>query len=97
MSPQRASRTPRIPWLAFLVLALAAPPTAIATAGDLFEIQVYQADVNDPGQFALEVHTNYTLKGRKLAAYVGEQAPHHVGRLTLEPALGITEYLELGA
>jgi hypothetical protein len=72
-------------------------PTEFATAGDLFEIQVYQADVNDPGQFALEVHTNYTMKGRKLAAYPGEQSPHHVGRLTLEPALGITEYLELGA
>jgi hypothetical protein len=81
----------------FLALALTALPPGPATAGDLFEIQVYQADVNEPGQFGLEVHTNYTLKGRKVAAYVGEQAPHHVGRLTLEPALGLTEYLEIGA
>jgi hypothetical protein len=45
----------------------------------------------------LEAHLNYTLSGRKLPAYEGEQAPHHAGRLTLEPALGITEYLEVGA
>jgi hypothetical protein len=69
----------------------------VAGAGDLFEIQVYEAEVNDPGQFALEVHTNYTVRGRTLPEYAGEQSPHHVGRLTLEPALGITEYLELGA
>ncbi len=64
---------------------------------DLFEIQVYQAEVNEPGQFGLEVHTNYTFDGRRYAAYQGEQPPNHVGRLTLEPALGVTEYFELGA
>lgn len=68
-----------------------------AVAGDLFEIQVYEAEVNRPWQPGLEAHVNYTLSGRKAPAYDGEQAPHQVGRLTLEPALGITEFLEIGA
>lgn len=68
-----------------------------ALASDLFEIQVYEAEVNRPWQPGLEVHLNYTLSGRKTPDYAGEQAPHRVGRLTLEPALGITEFLEVGA
>lgn len=71
--------------------------TGSAHAGDLFEIQVYEAEVNRPWQPGLEAHLNYTLSGREAPAYVGEQAPHQVGRLTLEPAIGITEYLEVGA
>jgi hypothetical protein len=70
--------------------------TSQSLAMDLFEIQVYQNDLNSPGQFGLEVHANYTMKGRDYPAYTGEQPPNHVGRLTFEPALGITEFLELG-
>lgn len=77
-------------------LALAGS-TSTARAGDLFEIQVYEAEVNRPLQPGLEAHVNYTMSGRKDPAYAGEQTPHHVARLTLEPALGITEFLELGA
>jgi hypothetical protein len=73
---------------------LAIPCTGFAT--DRFEIQVYQADVDRPWQPSLEIHLNHTISGRKTPAYEGEQAPHHVGRLTLEPALGITEFLEVG-
>lgn len=68
-----------------------------ASAGDLFEIQVYEAEVNRPWQPGLEAHLNYTLSGRESPAYAGEQPPDHVFRLTLEPALGITEFLEVGA
>ena len=68
-----------------------------ASALDSFEVQVYGPDINDPGQFALEVHTNYTILGRKSSDYPGELAPNHVGRLTLEPAIGVFSWLELGA
>ena len=71
--------------------------TTAAQATDKFEIQVYEPDMNRPGQFALELHSNYTLQGHKHPDYPGEVPPHHVGRFTLEPALGITEWLELGA
>ncbi len=78
--------------------ALAAPTLAprAAQAVDRFEIQVYEDDVNRPGQFGLELHTNYTIDGRTTPEYAGQVPPNHVGRLTLEPALGLTDWLELG-
>lgn len=78
---------------AALALALAAPARAI----DRFEIQVYEAEINDPGQLGLETHLNYTLRGTRAPEYPGQVPPNHVGRVTLEPAVGITEWLELGA
>lgn len=82
-------------WLLLGAAFLACPVQA--RAGDLFEIQVYEAEVNRPWHPGLEAHLNYTLSGRKTPTYTGEQPPHQVGRLTLEPALGITEFLEIGA
>ena len=76
-----------------LAAALAAPARAI----DRFEIQVYEADVNAPGQLGLEAHLNYAARGTKAPEYPGQLPPDHVGRLTLEPAVGIAEWLELGA
>ncbi|MBI5531096.1 MAG: hypothetical protein HY898_00170 [Deltaproteobacteria bacterium] len=89
----RASRC-ILPASALLSICLLASPSF---AVDRFEIQVYEADVNRPGQLALELHTNYTLQGTRTPSYEGEIAPNHVGRMTLEPALGLTEWLELGA
>ena len=78
-----------------LILLLAGLPAA-ASALDRFEIQVYQADVNEPGQFGLEVHANYTIQGETVPAWPGEVPPDGVFRLTFEPALGLTRWLELG-
>jgi hypothetical protein len=78
-----------------LVLALLAP--ARARALDRFEIQVYTADVDEPGRFGLEAHLNFTPSGVRDPAYPGEVAPHRNGRLTLEPSYGVAEWLELGA
>lgn len=78
--------------LALLVLLA----SGTARALDLAEIQVYQSEVNRPGQFGLEVHTNHTIRGQKQVEYEGHIPPHGVTRLTLEPALGVTEWLELG-
>jgi hypothetical protein len=68
-----------------------------ALAMDKFEIQVYQGEHNDPGQASVELHSNYTLRGHKEAAYDGETPPDGVARFTLEPAIGVTDWLELGA
>lgn len=76
-------------------LLLAAAPLA-AAALDRFEIQVYQAEVNEPGRFGLEVHANYTLEGETVPAWPSEVPPDQVFRLTFEPALGVTRWLELG-
>lgn len=78
---------------AVLMLFLATP----ALAMDKFEIQVYQGEHNDPGQASVELHSNYTLRGHREPAYPGETPPDGVARFTLEPAIGVTEWLELGA
>lgn len=85
---------------AWLGLAAALATTAMAPkahALDAFEIQIYEAEVNRPWQPGLEVHTNYTFSGIKTPEYAGQEVPHGALRLTLEPALGITEFLEVGA
>ena len=74
--------------------ALAATPAA---AIDRFEIQVYDAEINEPGHFGAELHVNYTANGVREPAYPGEVAPYHTARFTLEPAIGVTRWLELGA
>jgi hypothetical protein len=81
--------------LALTALALAAP--ARARAGDPFEIQVYTADLAEPGQLGLELHLNYTMRGETEPAYPGEVPPDGAFRLTFEPQIGVTPWLELGA
>jgi hypothetical protein len=80
--------------LAAAALVLAATP---ARAIDRFEIQVYESDINEPGQPGLELHLNYAFDGTKEPEFDGQVPPYHVGRLTFEPAVGVTEWLELGA
>jgi hypothetical protein len=89
MSPRRVLHA------AGLALALAAPGAARAI--DRFEIQVYESDINAPGQLGLEVHLNGTLRGTRTPEYAGQIPPNHVGRVTFEPAVGVTEFLEVGA
>jgi hypothetical protein len=82
---------------ASLVLVASLAPLASARALDRFEIQVYQAEINDPGQLGLELHLNFTARGVRAPEYPGAVPPDRVARLTLEPAVGVTEWLELGA
>ena len=44
-------------------------------AQDKFEIQVYDSKINDPMQFGLELHSNYTFVGRKTPEFSGEIPP----------------------
>jgi hypothetical protein len=67
-----------------------------ARAIDAFEIQVYDASINEPLQPSLEVHYNYVFEGRSSPSYPNEIPPDHLNHLTLEPALGIARYLEAG-
>jgi hypothetical protein len=68
-----------------------------AAALDRFEIQVYEEDLNPPGHFGLELHSNFTARGERTPAYPGEIPPYHTARFTLEPAYGVTSWLEVGA
>jgi hypothetical protein len=82
-----------LPAVAALALAAAAPAAAV----DPFEIQVYGPDLNEPGQFSAELHLNFTFQGSSVPAYPGQVPALHSGHYTLEPAIGVTEWLELGA
>ncbi len=80
-----------------VVAALAAVAPGRPLALDRFEIQVYDVDVDAPGQVGLEVHLNYAFTGATRPQYPGEIPPDRVGHLTLEPSVGVTDWLEAGA
>jgi hypothetical protein len=73
-------------------VALAAP----ALAADE-EIQVYEDDLDMPGQFGLDVHNNYVASGDPGVDYPGEIASLHRYRMTPEWSYGLTQNIELGA
>lgn len=83
----------RTPVRLALWTALFAAP---ALAQDAFELQVYDSQTAAPGQVGAELHVNNVLVGRR-EGEGGELPTHHVTHLTLEPHLGVTEWLELGA
>ncbi len=82
--------------IAVAIFCVAGVPS-ISHAVDPFEVQVYEGDINDPGQAGLELHTNYTASGRKVAEYPGEATPHRLLRTTIEPSFALTSWWELGA
>jgi hypothetical protein len=60
------------------------------------EIQVYDADINSPGQFSVQLHNNYTPIGRKLPDFEGRIGPNHTLNGVPEWAYGVADWLELG-
>jgi hypothetical protein len=61
------------------------------------EIQVYDADINSPGQFSLQLHNNFTPIGRELPNFERGIAPNRTLNGVPEWAYGVTDWLELGA
>lgn len=84
-------------WIRYCLAGAAVILASPAWAMDKFEIQVYQGEHNDPGQASVELHSNYTPVGQKTPGYAGETPADGTLRLTLEPALGVTEWFEVGA
>jgi hypothetical protein len=60
------------------------------------EIQVYNADINEVGQFSIQQHLNYTITGIPTPAYPGALISNHALNGTPEFAYGVTPWLELG-
>jgi hypothetical protein len=61
------------------------------------EIQVYTAEVANPGQVTLTFHNNYIAKGRAQASFPGGIVPDRSFNGVTEIALGLTDWWELGA
>lgn len=74
-------------------IALAAHTDA-ARAVD--EIQVYNAEIAEIGQFTVEQHVNYTFLGSRQPAFPGGFPSNHALNGTPEFAYGIAEWFELG-
>ncbi len=76
------------------VAALTVTPER-AWAVDPFEVQVYDGTANAPGAPGLELHMNRVFDGVKTS-----EAPalplHQQTHMTLEPSMGLTNFLELG-
>lgn len=68
----------------------------LAHSALLDEIQVYTYEINDPNDWAVEMHVNSTIKGITSSSYKGEVVNHHGLRLTPEISYGLTKTLEFG-
>jgi hypothetical protein len=66
-----------------------------ARAVDAFEIQVYDATVDEPGSVGVEVHANSVISGVRTSV-PPELPAHRQSHFTLEPAIGITHWWEAG-
>ena len=60
------------------------------------EIQVYNAEIAEVGQWTLQQHLNYAINGRKEPEFVGGLVPNHALQGTPELAYGITDWWEIG-
>ena len=76
-----------------LALVSFAPAGAVAAPE---EIQVYTDDVNEPGEFGLEMHVNYVVDGMRAPAYAGQLPTHHVLQVTPEFSYGFAKNWDAG-
>jgi hypothetical protein len=60
------------------------------------EIQVYNAEIAKVGQWTLQFHFNYAIKGLKEPDFEGGIIPNHALNGTPELAYGVTEWWEIG-
>ena len=60
------------------------------------EIQVYDAEIADPGVLNLELHNNYTFDGLKMPRFPGGLVPNHTLNGVPEWAYGVTDWFEQG-
>lgn len=71
-------------------VGLAAPAHAVD------EIQVYNAEIAGLGQWTIQQHLNYTIRGRKEPDFPGGLIANHTLNGTPEWAYGLTDWWELG-
>jgi hypothetical protein len=82
--------------LAVAAVSFVAALVGTSPAHAVDEIQVYTAEINEVGQFSVQQHLNYTIKGLTEPAYPGALIDNHALNGTPEFAYGVTPWLELG-
>ena len=89
-----ASNRGRACCYALLLLAMLGMPSLAFAQTD--EIQVYDAEIAEPGIFNLMIHSNWTPIGRTTPDYPGAIIPDHSVNGTAEWAYGVTPWFEQG-
>lgn len=79
--------------LLMMIVLLAAPAVLFAQTD---EIQVYDAEITEPGIFNLMIHSNFTPSGRKVADFPGAIIANRSFNGTAEWAYGVTPWFEQG-
>jgi hypothetical protein len=77
---------------AFLLLLLG----CVAASAQTDEIQVYDAEIAEPGVFNLMVHNNFTPEGLKTPRFPGGLLPNQTLNGVPEWAYGVTDWFEQG-
>ncbi len=80
--------------LMFVVAASSFSSVSAIAAPD--EIQVYTDEMDEPGEYALEMHLNYVIDGAKVPAYEGGSPSQHMLQATPELSFGISKNWEAG-
>jgi len=83
--------TPRRLLVAFLLAT-----GGLAARGQTDEIQVYDAEIAEPGKFNLTVHNNYIAQGRGTPEFPGGLVPDKSFNGVPEWAYGVTDWFEAG-
>jgi hypothetical protein len=78
---------------ALALLCIFLSPAAFAQSD---EIQVYDAEVSDPGKFNLTWHNNFVVSGLETPAFPGGIVPNHSVTGVPEWAYGVTDWFEAG-
>jgi hypothetical protein len=81
---------------AFVLVAMVFAPLRDARAVLYDEIQVYADDINEVGEFGVELHSIYFPDGKRGRAYPGEVGSQHTLYLTPEFSYGLSKTLEAG-
>ena len=79
--------------IAVVLFLMAGAATALAQTD---EIQVYDADIAEPGVFNLMVHNNFTPEGLKTPRFPGGLVPNQTLNGVPEWAYGVTDWFEQG-
>jgi len=79
--------------LSVMAWVLLAAPAVFAQTD---EIQVYDAEIAEPGVFNLMIHTNFTPIGRKTPDFPGGIIPNQSFNGAAEWAYGVTDWFEQG-
>jgi hypothetical protein len=80
--------------LGFIAVSIAVIPKAAFAQTD--EIQVYDAEIENPGKFNVMVHSNYTPIGRKTPDFPGGIIPNQSVNGAVEWAYGVKPWFEQG-